>query len=160
MNTTNTSRGFTLIELMVVVAIVGLLATIAIPAYNDHIRKTNRVDAITALTQLQLAQEKLRANCRFYGDQIAAASDCGADADNTDLAYTTGAANSPEGHYTIAITDGSASGNGYTATATAVSASQLEDTDCRTFTLTVSAASPQGTKTSADSGGGATTICW
>ncbi len=48
------SRGFSLIELMIVVAIVAILASVAYPAYQDHMRKTRRADAQTGL--LELAQ--------------------------------------------------------------------------------------------------------
>ena len=60
---TMTSRrnGFTLIELMIVVAIVALLATVAYPSYMDQIRKGRRSDAIQGLAQVQQAQERWRA---------------------------------------------------------------------------------------------------
>jgi type IV pilus assembly protein PilE len=54
--------GFTLIELMIVVVIVGVLAMIALPAYQDFIRKGRRADVLTKLLDTQLQQEKWRAN--------------------------------------------------------------------------------------------------
>lgn len=55
-------RGFTLIELMIVVVIVGILAMIALPAYQDYVRKSRRADVLTKLMDTQLQQEKWRAN--------------------------------------------------------------------------------------------------
>lgn len=50
--------GFTLIELMVVVAIIGILASVAYPAYIEHIRKARRADAQAALTQAAQFMER------------------------------------------------------------------------------------------------------
>src|SRR5580692_8078769 len=53
------SRGFTLIELMVTVAIVGILATIAVASYQYEIQKSRRTDARSALMDLAGREEKL-----------------------------------------------------------------------------------------------------
>lgn len=53
-----TQKGFTLIEVMIVVVIVGILAAIAIPNYQDSIRKTRRADAEGALMGLRQAMER------------------------------------------------------------------------------------------------------
>lgn len=54
-----TQRGFTLIELMIVVAVVGILTAIALPSYNEYIRRGHRADGRTTL--LQTAQWMERA---------------------------------------------------------------------------------------------------
>lgn len=61
------SRGFTLIELMIVVAVIAILAAIAMPAYTDYVRRARRSDAIQELLRLQQAQEKWRASNSKYG---------------------------------------------------------------------------------------------
>lgn len=52
------SSGFTLIEVMIVVAIVGILAAIAYPSYQEHVRKAKRADAQTALMELSQFMER------------------------------------------------------------------------------------------------------
>ena len=58
--------GFTLIELMVTIAIVAILAAFAIPMFSEQMAKGRRSDAISTLTQLQLDQERWRANHAAY----------------------------------------------------------------------------------------------
>jgi type IV pilus assembly protein PilE len=58
MKTLFSQRGFTLLELMIVVAVVGILASIAYPAYQDSVLKGRRAEARTALLELMQQQER------------------------------------------------------------------------------------------------------
>lgn len=53
-------EGVTLIEVMIVAAIVGILAAVAIPAYDDYVTRSRRSDAFTALETVRAAQEMYR----------------------------------------------------------------------------------------------------
>jgi type IV pilus assembly protein PilE len=48
------SNGFTLIELMIVIAVIGVLSAIALPSYRNYIEKANLADASTTLTNISL----------------------------------------------------------------------------------------------------------
>lgn len=61
------ARGFTLLELMVVVGIVAIIAAIALPSYQEQIRKSRRADAARAVGQIQLGLERWRAENPCYG---------------------------------------------------------------------------------------------
>ena len=62
------SRGFTLIESMLVVGIAGVLSSIAYPSLEGHVLRARRTDALVVLMQAQLGQERFRANSTRYGN--------------------------------------------------------------------------------------------
>ncbi len=60
------ARGFTLIELMIAIAIMGILAAIAVPSLSKYIRESRRAQAQADMLQIRLALEKWRANNNSY----------------------------------------------------------------------------------------------
>ncbi len=120
MNSFDQSKGFTLLELMMVLVVLGIVAAFAMSNYTDSALKGGRSDAYAGLMKIQLLQEQWRVNNLTYGTLT-----------DLDLSST-----SEQGLYTLAITGNSATG--YTATATATGTSQTRDTDCLTITFTVS----------------------
>lgn len=68
MQVKNKLQGMTLIELMIVVAIIGIIGSIAYPLYTDYIREARRADAISQLLTLQMAQEEYRLRNISYAE--------------------------------------------------------------------------------------------
>ena len=144
------ARGVSAIELLVVLAIIGILAGLSVPAYRDHVLRANRGEARAALLSLATAEEKFYLQCNEYTSALdaAAATACSP----ASLRFP---AASERGYYTVAVT--SADASGWSATATAVAAlPQFRDTVCRTFQL-----ASTGAKTARDSVNAASdSECW
>jgi type IV pilus assembly protein PilE len=117
-------QGFTLIELMIVVIVMGILSAFAFPAFMDSVRKSNRADATQALTRATANQERFFAASGTYT------------ADVTDLGLPADGA-SEQGLYTISLAAGATGiGSSYVVTATAVPGlRQAEDTGCTVFSI-------------------------
>ncbi len=117
--------GFTLMELVITVAIVAILAAIAIPTFSNYLLKSHRSDAYSALLKMQLAEERYRATSNTYG---------------TLAQVWNGVTTSDNGKYTLAISNVSATTYTLTATAVGSQTSDSEDgTSCSTLTITYSA---------------------
>lgn len=69
------TRGFTLIEVMIVVAIIAILAAIALPSYNDYIRRGQQPEAFNALSNFRAKMEQYYQDNRNYGTGSTCASD-------------------------------------------------------------------------------------
>jgi len=136
-------RGVTLIELMTVVVVISILASVAIPTYRRYIVRAQRSDAMTALLRLATAEEKFQLQNGAYTTSLTGAGSLG-------LPATT----SERGFYSLSV---QTTATGFTATAQPVAGgAQASDTTCATYTVNES-----GTKRATNSGGtDKTTECW
>jgi type IV pilus assembly protein PilE len=66
-NRASAHRGFTLIEVMIVVAIVAILAAVAVPAYSDHVRRGQLSEAFAGMSDLRVKMEQYYQDNRNYG---------------------------------------------------------------------------------------------
>lgn len=118
-------RGITLVELLTVVVIVGILASIAVPSYRNYVMRTQRTDATAALLRLAAAQEKFYLQNNTYTTDVTAAG----------LNLTAAAPlTSEHGWYTVTVA--AADATGYSAAATPVAGgAQASDTHCTSFSI-------------------------
>lgn len=132
----NQSKGFTLVELMVVVGIVAILTAIAIPAYSSYVRRSHRSDAYVGVQQSRNLLEACYTE--YFSFNNAACPS---------LPTT-----SPQGYYVLSST---VTATTYEVVATATG-SQLQDSACRIFKLTNA-----NIQTATDvSGADTTSPCW
>jgi type IV pilus assembly protein PilE len=128
--------GFTLIELMIVVVIIGILTAIAYPAYTSYVLRTRRSDAFAALAQDQTTLERCYAQNFAYNN----------------AACPTSFPNSPQGYYAIVLSNQAVST--YTLTATPLGP-QTDDTPCASISV-----DQANQKNALDSSGNQSTVCW
>lgn len=120
-------RGFTLVELLTVIAIIGILAAIALPQYNDYVRRAALQEAFTNLADFRVKLEQFYQDNRAYGT-VGEATPCGQDGTanridfalaNAKFTYTcalTGAAGSQNQAYVVTATGSSGVATGHAFT--------------------------------------------
>ena len=142
------NKGFSLIELVIVLAIAGILSAIAIPGYHDYITRAHRNDAKTALLDLAIRMENYYAKNNTYQTATIGVNNA------TDVLADPA---SSEGFYRLAISQATATT--YSLEATPINTQATADTHCQSLTFNhlgqkgVSAA-PSGMSTAP------TVACW
>ncbi len=145
MSTDTRQSGFTLIEVMIVVAIVGILASIAYPSYMKYVRNANRADAQALMLENAQYMERRFTTCGSYAAVGGAAAPCNAAADlPKDQSPENGTA-----RYSVTLTEATATA----FTIQAAPAGTYADALCGTMTITQT-----GAKT--ETGAGSLGDCW
>lgn len=148
--------GFSLIELMIAVAVLAVVVAIALPSYQGAVRKSRRAEAASALTAAMQAQERWRANNASYCTLLTALP--------TDVPPGLGQpSNTSNGYYTLSMDAGTVSDTGYTIVASAQAGkSQADDGACARLRVRMAAGNIfYGSATSAGAWvEGNTNSCW
>jgi len=142
----NRQRGVTLLELMIVVAVVGILSAIATASYRSYLIRTNRSDATSQLLRIQVAEEKyFLQNNAYVTDNATMAALTTATPPGLGISTP-----SPGGYYALSVASRLGGNTSYVATATAIGSQLSDSATCQTFSI-----DDQGGRSPADSTG-----CW
>lgn len=141
--------GFSLIELMVVVAIAGILAAIAYPSYQDSVRKSRRADAKAVLQQAAQWMERFYTENNAYNQNTSGTAVAGLF--NTNSSLTQAPIEGTTKYYTITIAASAA--DSYTLNAVPIAGGAMASDPCGTFALTQTGAKSVTGSLSADQ-------CW
>ena len=117
---TRSQLAFTLIELLITVAIIGILASIAYPSYTDFVLRSNRTEGQRELMRLANLQEQVFVDTKTYA------------ADMKGLGENKETIDTESGHYTISISEQSTTT--FILKAAAIG-SQIHDINCLTLTI-------------------------
>lgn len=139
------AKGFTLIELMIAVVIIGILSAIVIPSYQDSVMKSRRAEGKAALTDLANRME------RYYVDTGAYPTGLGTGANQLNVTTTT-----EKGWYVLAIA--ARTNTTYVISATPQNAQSTSDTVCATYAMDQTGRKGKLSGTSVDTTNAAT--CW
>ncbi|OBP14246.1 hypothetical protein A5320_15155 [Rheinheimera sp. SA_1] len=127
-------RGFSLMELMVAVTIIGIIVAVALPSYNSHMLNTRRTTATSCVVEMAQFMERVyTTNMDYSEDNAGVATELPASSCRNDL----------ESFYTLSLV---ATAQTFTLTATPINA-QAKDTSCGILTL-----NQAGARTAAGSG--------
>lgn len=115
------NKGFTLIELMIAVAIVGILAAIAYPSYTEYVRKTRRAEASAAVLAVAQIAERYYSQTGTYVDDA--------------LAYPDKSPADGAAVFDVVLAAGQPEDGGYLVTATAIGGGLMDGDDCESMTV-------------------------
>lgn len=117
------AKGFSMVELMIVLAIIAILAAIAIPSYRKYVIRANRTEAVSALSDLSNRQERFYYANNHYGSNLVADLNGSTTMGTKDYAFS------------VVASAASVSPPTYSITATPTGVQLRDDAECQSMTV-------------------------